>query len=198
MELSINNLGSPTLGPPATYRRQTPRQPIEHRWHDIWPKCEQAFVGRHGHAHGTSYRLPRVGRASLAAAAPFRGCRHPRAKSCIVIRLLGGLIGGQEPPLRDHGRHHRAEDHRRHQDGVLLLADDVVGQPIQRGRVTGRVPTNLATISGVAFQASKVAFKAADRVLSCARRRTSLPRVMTCSLGRMVEAGGTRATKTLM
>jgi hypothetical protein len=65
-------------------------------------------------------------------------------------------------------------------------------------RVTGRVPTNLATISGVAFQASKVAFKAAERVLSCARRRTSPPRVMTCSLGRMVEAGGTRATKTLM
>jgi Uncharacterized ACR, COG1993 len=37
-----------------------------------------------------------------------------------------------EPNLRDEGGHHRATDHGRHENGVLRLIDDVVGEPEQR------------------------------------------------------------------
>src|SRR5262245_12961598 len=39
----------------------------------------------------------------------------------------------QEPPLRDHRRHHRARNHRDEQDRLLPLVDDVVGQTRERG-----------------------------------------------------------------
>jgi hypothetical protein len=41
----------PKLGPSATYRRPAPRQPFEHRQHDIWPKREEALTGGHAHTY---------------------------------------------------------------------------------------------------------------------------------------------------
>src|SRR5437870_3812515 len=38
----------------------------------------------------------------------------------------------QEPLLRNERRDHRAADHGRQQDRVLLLIDDVVGKPVKR------------------------------------------------------------------
>src|SRR3954469_18548266 len=57
----------------------------------------------------------------------------------LAIRIflnMGVLLGDRlecrlEPALGDDCRHDGAGDHGRHQDGILLLVDDVVGQPEQ-------------------------------------------------------------------
>ena len=58
--------------------------------------------------------------------------------------------------------------------------------------------SQVLVFSKTSFQASKIAFKSAALAVSPARRRASLSRVRTSSLGRMVETGGTRATRTLI
>jgi hypothetical protein len=61
-----------------------------------------------------------------------------------IIEFLD--LGGLEPSPRDQIRHDSAEDHRRFQDGIPLLADDVVGQSIQRRNAAKRQPADISKV----------------------------------------------------
>jgi hypothetical protein len=95
----------------------------------------------------------------LSTADGDRSHRSLRVESRCVVRPLDQR--GLEASLGDQGRHYCAADHRSHQDRVLLLVHDVVGQPVQRRKCRR---TTRGSISATARKVSRMAPKPARKL----------------------------------